>query len=86
MAKLTTVLLATLLSTASAPTANIGRQCSLHMSEQPESAFVADVPAVEDDDDTFDAVEKMGRGAAKVRDWNTISFAEEKLYRKLCGV
>lgn len=37
---------------------------------EPESAFVADVPAAsegENEDDTFDAVEKMGRGAAKVR-------------------
>lgn len=35
---------------------------------EPESAFVAD--AVEekvDDDSTFEAVEKMGKGAAKVR-------------------
>ena len=37
------------------------------MSEN-ESAFVADVDApVEEGDKTFDAVEKMGRGAAKVR-------------------
>lgn len=71
MAKLTTVLLATLLSTtaAFAPNANVGRQCSLHMSE-PESAFVADVPAAEEKTegyDTLDVVEKMGPGAAKVR-------------------
>jgi len=50
------------------------QQCSprLFMSETetPESAFVADVPEAgeaKEDDKTFDAVEKMGRGAAKVR-------------------
>lgn len=33
-----------------------------------ESAFVADVPApVEEADKTFDAVEKMGKGAAKIK-------------------
>lgn len=37
-------------------------------SETTESAFVADVDApAEEGDKTFDAVEKMGRGAAKVR-------------------
>jgi len=49
-------------------------QCSprLFMSETetPESAFVADVPEVaveKEDDKTFEAVEKMGRGAAKTK-------------------
>ena len=37
------------------------------MSDGEESAFVADVDAGEGDK-TFDAVEKMGRGAAKVRE------------------
>lgn len=72
MTKLSTLILASLLSStaAFAPTANVAtsRQCTLHMSE-PESAFVADPVAEETtgDDSTFDAVEKMGRGAAKVR-------------------
>ena len=38
--------------------------------ETPESAFVADVPEgaeAMEEDKTFEAVEKMGRGAAKVR-------------------
>jgi hypothetical protein len=73
MTKLTTVLLATLLSPtvafAPAPNAVTLRQCTLlQMSE--ESAFVADAVVEEkkeEDLDTFDAVEKMGRGAAKVR-------------------
>lgn len=48
------------------------QQCSpvLFMSEtdSAESAFVADVDApAGEDDNTFDAVEKMGRGAAKVK-------------------
>lgn len=33
-----------------------------------ESAFVADIPApIEEEDKTFDAVEKMGKGAAKIK-------------------
>ena len=37
-------------------------------SETTESAFVADVAVAEDDTDkTFDAVEKMGKGAAKIK-------------------
>lgn len=71
--------LAALTSTTSAfapPTATLSRpqQCSSArpMAEgEPESAFVADVdvvvPAAEEDDKTFDAVEKMGRGAAKTK-------------------
>lgn len=70
--------LAALTSTASAfapPTAatlSRPQQCSSArpMAEgEPESAFVADVaaPAAEEDDKTFDAVEKMGRGAAKTK-------------------
>ena len=48
------------------------QQCSsvLFMSETEsvESAFVADADApAGEEDSTFDAVEKMGRGAAKVR-------------------
>ena len=40
----------------------------MFMAEEGESAFVADAPAVEEEGDKdFDAVEKMGRGAAKVR-------------------
>ena len=67
------ILLATIFSSsgAFAPPASglASNKCShkLFMSE-PESAFVAD--AVEekvDDDSTFEAVEKMGKGAAKVR-------------------
>ena len=45
-------------------------QCALFMAEETESAFIADVDtgaADVDTDKTFDAVEKMGRGAAKVR-------------------
>lgn len=34
---------------------------------EPESAFVADEPTAEGADKTFDAVEKMGRGAAKTK-------------------
>jgi len=43
-------------------------QCALFMAEETESAFIADVDtgaADVDTDKTFDAVEKMGRGAAK---------------------
>ncbi len=37
-------------------------------SETTESAFVADIPApVAEEDKTFDAVEKMGKGAAKIK-------------------
>ena len=36
-------------------------------SETTESAFVADVAVAEETDKTFDAVEKMGKGAAKIK-------------------
>lgn len=67
------ILLAAILASSSAfapPSAGLAsRQCSsrLLMSE-PDSAFVADaVEEKEDDSSTFEAVEKMGKGAAKVR-------------------
>lgn len=62
-------------------------QCSprLFMSETetPESAFVADVPEVaveKEDDKTFEAVEKMGRGAAKVRTKEENEKANRRLW------
>jgi hypothetical protein len=69
----TSVVLATIIASgnAFAPPASTGvvsRQCSSKIFSEPESASVAD--AIEDkvgDDSTFDAVEKMGKGAAKVR-------------------
>eukprot|EP00956_Cyclotella_meneghiniana_P018864 scaffold31775_cov79-Cyclotella_meneghiniana.AAC.13 len=69
MTRLTTLIIASLLSTNSAfttpSTGVVTRQCSLNMAEEP--AFVADPVAEEkkEDESTFDAVEKMGRGAAK---------------------
>ena len=40
----------------------------LFLSEtETESAFVADEPLAENEDKTFDAVEKMGKGAAKIK-------------------
>ena len=70
MTRLAILTLASLFSTNSAfttpSTGVVTRQCSLLMAE--ESAFVADPVAEEkkEDESTFDAVEKMGRGAAKV--------------------
>ena len=71
MTKLSTsLILATLLTSTAAFTAPCisapSRHCALYMSE--ESVFVADVVEEKKDgeDDSFDAVEKMGRGAAKV--------------------
>ena len=51
---------------------------------EPESAFVADPVAEESkgDDSTFDAVEKMGRGAAKVRLGRKIDM-RSSVYQKL---
>jgi len=67
------ILLATLLASSSAfapPSPGLAsRLCSdrLYLSE-PDSAFVADaVEEKEEDDSTFEAVEKMGKGAAKVK-------------------
>ena len=67
------ILLATLLASSSAfapPSPGLAsRLCSdrLYLSE-PDSAFVADaVEEKEGDDSTFEVVEKMGKGAAKVR-------------------
>jgi len=72
MTKLSTsLILATLLTSTAAFTAPCisapSRHCALYMSE--ESVFVADVVEEKKDgeDDSFDAVEKMGRGAAKVK-------------------
>ena len=52
---------------------------------EPESAFVADPVAEESkgDDSTFDAVEKMGRGAAKVRLGRKIEDMRSSVYQKL---
>jgi hypothetical protein len=82
MTKLTTTLLATLLSTTAtfAPPQNavISRQCTvLEMFE--ESAFIADAVVEkkkEEELDTFDAAEKMGRGAAKVRLFSFLQLGE----------